>query len=233
MILTKYHHGLRFQYQNLEIFFGNRFVSKTSLIDLYPYKFIELQQTHEDQLIEHSLQSVANDNSTTVLTMADAHFTSNTGLGLLIKSADCMPLFVFDHQRNKVLAIHAGWRGIANQITPKSILKVFPNAKELTIIIGPFIRKESFVVDSDVMEKIISLLEPKDRQPCYAHSEIAGKYLIDLKLVLMGNLRNRLPETKFNFIDVELNTVTDGRFHSFRRDKDKSGRNYSFILIKK
>lgn len=228
MTINTFHHGQSYENDNYYIFMGNRFLGKKDLVDLFPSKLTELHQVHEDLSIEQHLNSPAVD----ILQKADAHFTSDKHLGLIIKSADCMPIFLFDPRINKALAIHAGWRGIANQITTKSIQKAFSRSKELTIIIGPHIHQESFEVDLDVKNKITSILNDDQKKHCYYSNQEHLKYFINLKLVLLHDLKNHFPNTEMTFFDSDIDTFKDNRYNSFRRDKDKSGRNYSFIMIK-
>lgn len=228
MIINNYQHGQSFENESFLVFMGNKFLSKNSLLDLYPFKFAELHQIHEDQIVDQKYNSPAID----VLQKGDAHVTDDKHLGLLIKTADCMPIFVFDSHLKRTLGIHAGWRGIANQITIKAIQKYFDSSKELTLIIGPHIHQESFEVDQDVKNKITDILKTDERKLCYQFHQEKSKYYIDLKLVLMHDLKNHFPNIKMNFFDSNINTYSDLRWSSFRRDKDKSGRNYSFIVRK-
>lgn len=42
---------------------------------------------------------------------ADGMMTSKKGLGLMVKTADCQPLFVADETGSCVMALHVGWKG--------------------------------------------------------------------------------------------------------------------------
>ncbi len=58
-----------------------------------------------------------------------------------------------------IVGIHAGWRGVANRILPKSIARMHalgaPN-QEVHVIIGPHIQKNSFEVNFDVRDSILT-----------------------------------------------------------------------------
>lgn len=228
MIINNYQHGQSFENESFLVFMGNRYLSKNALLDLYPMKFAELHQVHEDQIVIQNLNSPAID----ILQKGDAHVTDDKHLGLIIKTADCMPIFIFDPHLKRALAIHAGWRGIANQITIQSIKKHYQDSKELTLIIGPYIHQESFETDLDVKNKVTDILNADERKLCYQFHHEKSKYYINLKLVLMHDLKAHFPNIKMNFFDSNINTYSDLRWCSFRRDKDKSGRNYSFIVRK-
>ncbi|HDY71996.1 MAG TPA: laccase domain-containing protein [Nitrospirae bacterium] len=51
-------------------------------------------------------------------TIADGVITSRKGVLLGISTADCVPILIYDPQKQVVGAVHAGWRG-----TSKGILK--------------------------------------------------------------------------------------------------------------
>lgn len=227
MILKSYQHGHCFEDESFLVFFGNRFLSKTSLLDLYPYPFTELNQTHGDTLVEQHL------NAPISSTQADAHYTYSNKFGLLIKTADCVPIFVFDSSLNTSLAIHAGWRGIENQIVIKSIHQLFQKSTSLTLLIGPFIHQESFEVDADVKERLLNTLPENFRELCFIENKNNHqKFLIDLKMILLFHLKIAFPKKEFNFLDLQINTYTNLKYNSFRRDKTKTERNYSFIMRK-
>lgn len=227
MILNSYQHGHCFEDESFLVFFGNRYLSKTSLLDLFPYPFAELNQIHGDTLVEEHL------NNPISSTQADAHFTQSNKFGLLIKTADCIPIFVFDSSLNISLAIHAGWRGIENQIVIKSIDQLFHKSTNLTLIIGPFIHQESFEVDTDVKAKLLNTLPENFRELCFKESkDDHQKSLIDLKKILLFHLKIAFQKKEFKFLDLHMNTYTNLKYNSFRRDKTKTERNYSFIMRK-
>ena len=75
-----------------------------------------IDQTHSD-IAKQATQSGS-------LGEADAQFTSQVGLGLTVQTADCVPIFLLgrlDAGKRQVGVVHAGWRGLANQIISKTI----------------------------------------------------------------------------------------------------------------
>jgi len=51
----------------------------------------------------------------------DAFITQKKGLGLAVKVADCQGILLFDPRTSTIAAIHAGWKGVAKEIIPKTI----------------------------------------------------------------------------------------------------------------
>jgi len=203
------------------IFFGKRNTTINLLTKQYPHlKFTSLKQTHSDICIDSSLLLEQE-------TEADAHYTHLTGVALIIKTADCMPVLVFDSNVDKILAIHAGWRGVENQIISKSLQKC--NFQNPSLYIGPHILMPSFEIDAPVFNLLLS--RAKNCQTSFLDSDLFytenSKFYFDLfKLI---NLEITSLKLNSHIYTLLKNTVTDLEFNSYRRNKENSQRNLSFI----
>lgn len=88
----------------------------------------------------------------------DALITDKPGLCLTIKTADCVPVLLFDPVRRVVAAIHAGWRGTLSQILPKTIEAMserygsLPQA--IRVAIGPSAAPCCYEVDEPVLNRL-------------------------------------------------------------------------------
>ena len=107
------------------------------------------------------------------------------------------------------------------------------NPKDIICCIGPCIRKCHFEVDEDVMKLFKNEFEYTGRideiiEKCRVVENVQ-KYNIDTTLINKIIL-NEAGLLKENIIDSELCTVCNSSlFHSYRVDKEKSGRNGAFI----
>lgn len=209
------------------VFFANKLLDLRHLTNLFPYHFLEVQQTHSDILITHGPTEVSEKQ------IGDAHSHQLHDMALLIKTADCMPIFITNPDSEHFLAIHAGWRGIQNQITIKAIKKTFSSFRKLNVYIGAYIHQTSFEVEQTVCDEILATVKEHERPACFFYNDKTKKFHIDLKLVLLHHLHTHFPNKTFEFTDLEINTFNDFNYHSYRRDKATSGRNYSFIVKKK
>ena len=52
---------------------------------------------------------------------ADAIITDQVNLPIAVLTADCVPILLYDHKRNMIAAIHAGWKGAFKEIIKKVI----------------------------------------------------------------------------------------------------------------
>jgi polyphenol oxidase len=198
-----------FEYKSSDhiVFFGKKNCFLQTLQHIYPhFEFRMLKQTHSDILIGSTTGSD--------LIEADAHWTAEKNIALVVKTADCIPALIYDPKKEIALAIHAGWRGVENQITKKS-LEHIRSTKDFKIYLGPHIQKQSFECDLDVKNKL-------DSNSNYSIQK-NNKFYIDLKSILLSQINLTA------HVDLNLDTVTDLNFNSYRRDKSDAGRNLSFI----
>lgn len=222
-LFNKTDYGFHLKTEKFEILFGNRNSSDVEVLKKKFSKFelYKLKQTHSDIFLK------ANSD----LQIGDAHWTTEKQKALVISTADCLPIMIYCERTHRAAAVHAGWRGVENQITSKlvhSFLKTGSSGSSLTFFVGPHIQQNSFEVDEDVFLKL------KNSSLDLAEESISvrknDKYLINLNLILKQQLTQALnEEPEIYFLDS--NTMTDNSFISFRRDKESLKRNLSFISL--
>lgn len=90
---------------------------------------------------------------------ADAVICDTPGQWIGVRTADCVPVLLYDPQRRVVAAIHAGWRGTVQHIVQKTIQRLKhdygSNADDLWAMVGPSISPEAFEVGPEVAEAFI------------------------------------------------------------------------------
>lgn len=219
--------GTSFETDRFFLFYGNKSSSRESLTKAFPnLNFSYLKQTHSDQIISWSSPVVAQ------IPEADAHITAEKNHALFISTADCMPIFIFSENPGYIAAIHAGWRGVAAQIVPKTILKLKQlgcSESHLQFLIGPHIRKNSFEIKQDALHLLKQSTRAQDSSWFKEKSE--NSYLADLEKLLEFQLfeagfKNPLIQS------YNRDTFSDKNYHSYRRDRENSGRQQSFIYLK-
>jgi YfiH family protein len=88
---------------------------------------------------------------------ADAVISEAPLQGVWVASADCTPVLIGDVKTGQVAAIHAGWRGTAARIVPKTVAKFQQAGSDLAnlrIVMGPAIAGEVYQVDPPVALKV-------------------------------------------------------------------------------
>lgn len=180
----------------------------------------------------HSDMIVTKNNKKQSFPTADAMITNIKDIALAIKTADCVPIFLFDKKNRVISAIHAGWRGTALKIVKKTIKKLQQEFKsdvsDIEAFIGPAINAGCYEVGREVYEFFGFLGK---RRADFFNKSKNNKYFMDIKGINAYLLEEEgvLPE---NIEVSELCTHCEEKlFYSYRRDKEASGRNISFIIL--
>ncbi len=97
---------------------------------------------------------------TLLLDGVDALCTNLPHVCVCVKTADCIPVLLWDESTNVISAVHAGWKGTRLRIVEANIdcLRSTYNidASNLHAIIGPGIGPESFEIGDEVYEDFAS-----------------------------------------------------------------------------
>lgn len=95
---------------------------------------ITTEQIHTDQILKINKW-------TNEIKPADALITNQKNVSLVIKTADCQPILIFDPLTKTIAAIHNGWKGSCVNIIGKTIEKLKEeyqvNPADLLVGIGP------------------------------------------------------------------------------------------------
>lgn len=162
----------------------------------------------------------------------DAVFTDIPGLCIAVKTADCIPVLLYDNRLRRVAAIHAGWKGTVQYIVQKTIVAMGSDGRDLSAIIGPGISLASFEVGDEVYEHFLSSGFPMERiarrwNPTAEKPE--QRWHIDLWEA------NRWTLEQCGVCDILIagvDTMTSPLYYSARRETIKTGRNYNWIVIR-
>lgn len=182
------------------------------------------RQTHSDHVLHVTSPGRPED--------TDAVFTDMPGLCLAVKTADCIPVLLYDNRLRSVAAIHAGWKGTVQYIVRKTIEAMGSDGGDLSAIIGPGISLASFEVGDEVyerfrasgfpMERIARRWEPTPEKP-------EPRWHIDL----WDANRWILEQSGVRDIHVAgVDTMTSPLYYSARRETINTGRNYNWISIR-
>lgn len=210
-----------FQDEQVIVFFGGTADSASSLQSRFQHlNFRRVRQTHSDICIE----------STDLLIEADAHFSADKNTALLISTADCLPVMIHCEQTGRVAAVHAGWRGVDNRITEKTLLRLISTGstqKSFRFWVGPHIQKSSFEVSPDVYAQL-QASHPEVAKDLFAVQR-DDKYDLDLNVLLRSQIEKVIGKTTPIWFS-EDDTKTNAGYYSYRRDQSPQ-RNLSFIAL--
>ena len=173
-----------------------------------------LKQVHGRRCIRATQESCAG------APEADAAWTEQANLGLVIKTADCVPVVLADRNGERIGAAHAGWRGLAGGILER-LAEAMGGGASLIAWIGPAIGPASYEVGPDVHAALADAFGAALCAAVCAPGARPGKWQLDLHALA----KHRLRAAGLKQLHGErLCTYSDRRFHSHRRDGPAAGR---------
>ncbi len=141
---------------------------------------------------------------------------------LLVRTADCAPLFYVDRENECVAAVHAGWKGLAQGIHLVPFQNGF-DPKSTWIWCGPCLNGENFEVGEDMWSQFSK--EIQNNGEYFSNSGPSGKVAgTNRKFFFAWSfLEKEFKKAGVElFYNVERDTSTDTSYNSYRRWK-KSG----------
>ncbi len=156
---------------------------------------------------------------------SDALITDKKGLGIAVSTADCVAVFIYDIKENVIAGIHSGWRGTEVKIVSKSLnyLKSNFNSKgeNLFAYIAPSISQRNYEVGKEVADRFEEkYILRRNGMTFLDVAQINYNMLIDF-----GIPKNQIEKS-------ELCSYETKYLHSFRRDREKSGRAFAVLAMK-
>ncbi len=154
---------------------------------------------------------------------ADGFVTNERVLAIAIRTADCVPVFVYDPVQKVVGLVHAGWKGTHKQIVVKTIQtmrdKFGCECYDLKVAIGPAIRACCYQVGPEFKGYF-----PQDVL------EYKGHLYVD---VVAANRRQMLGAgiLEANITDSKVCTCCNTNYFSYRRQGVQSGRMISVMML--
>ena len=162
----------------------------------------------------------------------DCLVTTEPDVVLMLPTADCVPLIIYDPVKSVLALVHAGWRNTDKEfsrlVVEYLVQKHQVSAENLLCYIGPCIAQHSYVFDDPVQSKL------PNWQP-FIHQISAGKYEIDLEGYNVDQLKRAGVLTEH--IEVSgVDTCSDQNFFSHYRavrTEEQEGRIMTVASLKK
>ena len=153
----------------------------------------------------------------------DALVTRETNLGLVIMSADCAPIVLFDPIAHVVGVVHAGWQGMLVGVVANAVEGMFDLGAEpenLKAIIGPTISAQNFLATQERFDEV------KDIEPVAAVKLANGQLAVDIR----KGVKHQLAQFQIKTTDLNICTYDTPELFSFRRDPE-TGRNATVVWL--
>jgi YfiH family protein len=183
----------------------------------YPAGVLRIRQVHSATILE-----APSPNGDTARE-GDGLITNAPGVVVGIKTADCVPVLLADPATHAVAAVHAGWRGSAQNIVSVAVRELVTrygaHAQDLHAAIGPAIGACCYEVSPEITRQFGGWIPE--------YGDATAPTLIDLARVNAIQL-SRAGVTNI-WTAAECTFCNPDRYFSFRREKEQAGRMTSFI----
>jgi YfiH family protein len=158
---------------------------------------------------------------------ADCLVTDRPGFYLSIRTADCIPILLADERLHAVAAVHAGWKGTAQNIALAAVETMRhgfgSRCEDLTAAIGPGICEKCYEVGPEVATQFARWFPERTDLATRTHLDLAEANR--RQLVEAGIPAERI------VTGAPCTACNPAEFHSWRRDRVRTGRLVSAIAI--
>lgn len=162
-----------------------------------------LQQVHGVDILCADTQSIDSP--------ADGIYSDKAGAVCCVTTADCLPIVLATTKGTRVMAIHAGWRGIAKGIIESAVTAMACSPNDISVWLAPCIGPEAFEIGPEVREQL------KGSDLAYTQSpKHSDRLMANLELLATERL-NALGVETIQASRLCTHTHAE-RFFSYRRD---------------
>lgn len=192
---------------------------------------------HQSMQVHGADLVVAGDDPTATLALEADALAAEPGTDrvVAVRVADCAPVLLADPASGRVVAAHAGWRGVEAGVVARSVrhLAESPGAGHVhgfVAAIGPCIGPCCFEVGADVGERIARASAPE-----VIVRRGGDKAYVDLCLAVHVQLRRHgLADAHVDIVPPRgrCTRCDPANFYSYRRDGDASGRTMGVIVAR-
>jgi len=191
--------------------------------------FIVANQTHSEHIeIISKIETKGWQETEDAVSDCDALITNQKGVVLTILTADCVPVLLYDKEKEVIAAIHAGWKGTEAKIVAKTVQKMIrvynSDPKDIIAGVAPAIGRCCYEVGKDVAKHFFN--EPRS-------FDVRGeKYMLDLPFIN----KKQLLDSGVLQENIEMSGICTAcdveRFFSYRKEQGCSGRFMSMIGLR-
>jgi len=163
--------------------------------------------------------------------IADAVVTNAKGLIIGIRTADCVPILLYDRKRHVAGAVHAGWRGTAEGIVKKTIAamrdRFYSSPEDVIVAIGPSIKGRCYEVGPEVAQAVAVATGGGQ------HVLSCGERLfVDLPSANKIQAMSEGIHPDDVWISEDCTHCHPEKYYSYRYARGTTGRQYGFIVIR-
>lgn len=195
------------------------------MLEYDPASLIHMRQIHSNDIV------IVNStmNFDTAL-QCDAVITNCIDLPLMVMSADCTPILLYDPINHAIGAVHAGRAGALNRILPMTLEAMVKNygttLSDIKIVFGPSIQSCCYEINGSIA------LEVQEKGYEEALIRSGEKVSLDVNEILSIQLRTLgITSEQIQIID-QCTACNSHNFFSYRADAQHTGRIAGVIFLR-
>ncbi len=118
------------------------------------------EQTHSDKVVvvDETHEGLGAFEESKAMMVADGMITREKEVNLVIKTADCLPVLIYDPVKEVIGAVHSGWQGTIKRITVKALEKMVEvydsKIEDCCVYVGPSIGPCCYSVKNEEQIKL-------------------------------------------------------------------------------
>jgi YfiH family protein len=204
---------------------NRRFICKN--FDLEPDHLISAHQTHSKNVMVFGEEAERYHTADKEYENIDALVTNMPGTALMVKVADCQAIVMFDPVQKVIAVVHAGWKGLAQDVSGAAIrlMKRQFKVKPENLFVG---------ISPSLGPCCAFFTHPEKELPPEFSPYIHTNKTVDLWSFSTEQLKKHGIQPEH----IELARVctmcgAGGKFFSFRRDRGMTGRFGALLFLKK
>lgn len=195
---------------------------------------VRADQYHKTDVAIVDKNDSQNPENSTAIGEYDGLVTNDKDVCLVIFTADCAPVLLYDSKAQVIAALHCGWKPFSADIIKAGIeqmQKLGASTTNISAVIGPCISKCCFETGKEVVDAIDNLLDHTNHNFYKKSYEKADKYYVDLPLAIKLKLQLAGIDKAKIYNIGQCSYCEKDKYFSYRRDNKLTGRMANIIKL--
>lgn len=188
-------------------------------------RLIHMRQIHSDQIV-----IIDDTYHFDTPPECDALITNRPNIPLMVMSADCTPILLYDPITQTIGAVHAGRAGALNEILPKTLhamgKKYGTTADDVIVLLGPSIHGCCYEINEKIADEVFA--------KGYADSlhKEDKRVFLDVNTILLRQLETLGIKKENIEVSDACTSCNNETYFSYRADAQQTGRIAGVIMLK-
>lgn len=197
-----------------------------------PASLVFARQTHSDIVRSVDSKNCGEGLQRTDYPVRDGLITNAPGVTLVVFTADCAPVLLFDPVKHAIGAVHSGWRGTAQCITTRAVEAMQAafgtDPADLLCAVGPAIGRCCFETHTDVPDAMRACMGEAAEVAIFPKGE---KFLVDNRELIRLQLLSCGVNAQNIDISTDCTACQPERFWSYRKAGNARGALAALITL--